>query len=234
MAGGGGLVQLPAMLLLLPGATPVQILATNKLSSISGTAVAAVTYWRRVHPDLRTAFPMSLAALIGSVLGATAAAHFPESLFRPVVFVLLLLVGAYTFFRPSMGEAQELRFTGRAHVVATLAAAGTIGAYDGLFGPGTGSFLVFTLVVVAGYSFVQASAKARIVNVATNCGALVVFVAHGAPLYRLGLVMALCNVFGGRLGALTAIKRGSAFIRPVFLVVVAVLLVRLGIDLVTG
>src|SRR3712207_8525918 len=90
-----------------------------------------------------------------------------------------------------------------------------IGFYDGIFGPGTGSFLVFALVALLGYSFVQASAKARIVNLATNLGALAVFVPQGAPIYGLGLAMAACNIVGGRLGATTAISRGSRFVRVV-------------------
>lgn len=230
VAGGGGLIQLPAVLLLMPGATPVQILATNKLSSIAGTTVAAATYQRRLRPDLRTAVPMAVVALVGAGLGALAATYIPTSWFRPLVLVLLVLVGVHTAVRPQLGKEQELRFRGRAHVAVTLTAAAAIGFYDGIFGPGTGSFLVFALVVVAGYSLLQASAQARIVNVATNLGALAVFVVHGAPVYSVGIPMAVCNVIGGRLGALTAISRGAGFVRLVFLVVVSALVLRLGWD----
>ncbi|RKS77376.1 hypothetical protein CLV35_1062 [Motilibacter peucedani] len=232
VGGGGGLVQLPALLVLAPGASPVQVLATNKLSGACGTAVAAWTYLRRVRPDLRTALPMAGAALLGSAGGAGCASLLPESAFRPLVVVLVVLVGAYTALRPDLGGTSALRWSGRSHYVAAVAAAVTIGFYDGIFGPGTGSFLTFALVALLGYSFVQSSAKARIVNLATNVGALVVFVSQGAPMYRLGLAMAACNVVGGRLGALTAIERGSRFVRTVFLAVVALLLVRLGVDLV--
>ena len=234
VAGGGGLIQLPALLILMPGATPAQVLATNKLSSVFGTAVAASVYIRRVRPDLRTALPMAAIALAGSAAGAACASLLPESAFRPLVLVLLVLVGAYTLRRPALGDVQELRFAGRRHLTAALAAALTIGFYDGIFGPGTGSFLVFALVALMGYSFVQASAKARIVNLATNLGALAVFIPQGAPIYGLGLAMAACNVLGGRLGAGTAISRGSRFVRAVFLVVVAVLVARLAVDVARG
>jgi uncharacterized protein len=231
VVGGGGLVQIPALLVLLPGATPPQILATNKLSSVFGTAVAAWTYVRRVRPDLRTALPMAGAAVLGAMAGAACASLLPEAVFRPLVLVLLVLVGTYTLRRPALGEVQALRFAGRRqHLTAALGAAVGIGFYDGIFGPGTGSFLVFALVALMGYSFVQASAKARIVNLATNLGALAVFVPQGAPLYGVGLAMAACNVLGGRLGATTAIARGSGFVRVVFLVVVVVLVVRLAFD----
>ncbi len=234
VAGGGGLIQLPALLILLPGATPAQVLATNKLSSVFGTAVAASVYIRRVRPDLRTALPMAAVALAGSAAGAACASLLPESAFRPLVLVLLVLVGAYTLRRPALGDVQALRFAGKRHLTAALAAAVTIGFYDGIFGPGTGSFLVFALVALMGYSFVQASAKARIVNLATNLGALAVFVPQGAPIYALGFAMAACNVLGGRLGAGTAIARGSGFVRGVFLVVVAILVVRLAVDVARG
>ena len=234
VAGGGGLVQLPALLVLLPGASPTQVLATNKLSSVFGTAVAAWVYVRRVRPDLRTALPMAGVAVLGSAAGAACASLLPEAVFRPLVLVLLVAVALHTWRRPALGDVQRLRFAGRRHLAAALAAAAGIGFYDGIFGPGTGSFLVFALVALMGYSFVQASAKARIVNVATNLGALAVFVPQGAPIYGLGLAMAACSVVGGRLGAITAISRGSEFVRAVFLVVVAVLVVRLAVDLLHG
>ena len=210
------------------------MLATNKLSSVFGTATAAWTYARRVRPDLRTALPMAAAATAGAAAGAACASLLPESAFRPLVLVLLVLVGTYTLRRPALGEVQELRFDGRQHLAAALGAAVSIGFYDGIFGPGTGSFLVFALVALMGYSFVQASAKARIVNLATNLGALAVFIPQGAPMYGVGLAMAACNVLGGRLGAVTAISRGSRFVRVVFLVVVGVLLVRLAVDVARG
>lgn len=230
VVGGGGLVQIPALLVFMPGATPAQVLATNKLSSVFGTAAAAWTYVRRVRPDIRTALPMAGAALAGSAVGAACASLLPESVFRPLVLVLLVVVGTYTLRRPDLGEVQKLRHTGRRHLTTAVAAAVAIGFYDGIFGPGTGSFLVFAMVVLLGYSFVQASAKARIVNLATNLGALAVFIPQGAPMYGLGLSMAACNVLGGRLGATTAISRGSTFVRAVFLIVVGVLVARLAVD----
>lgn len=234
VSGGGGLVQLPALLILLPGASPAQILATNKLSGICGTSVAATTYYRRVRPDLRTALPMAGIAFVGAALGALSASALPADVFRPIVLVLLVVVGAYVLLHPDAGEVQSLRWTGhRHHIVAGIGGLG-IGFYDGIFGPGTGAFLVVLFVGLLGYSFLQASAKARIVNLATNLGALLVFIQQGAPLWRLGLLMGACNIAGGWLGAQTAIRRGSAFVRIVFLVVVAALVVRLAHDIVTG
>jgi uncharacterized membrane protein YfcA len=230
VVGGGGLVQLPA-LLLVPGISPVQALATNKLAGIMGTSVSAATYYRRVQPDLSTAGPMAAAALAGAGGGAALASSLPEDVFVPVILVALVAVAVYTVARPQVGRATDLRWHGRTHLAVALALGAGIGFYDGLLGPGTGSFLVIALVGVLGYAFLQASAQAKIVNAATNLGALIVFTAQGAPLWRLGLLVGAANIVGSYLGARTAVARGSGFVRVVFLVVVTVLIVRLGSEL---
>jgi uncharacterized protein len=234
VSGGGGLVQLPALLIWLPGASPATVLATNKLSSICGTSVAATTYYRKVRPDLRTALPMAAVAFVGAALGALCVSLIPSQVFRPLVLVLLVAVAIYTVRRPNLGDVQALRWDGRTHYLAAGLGGLGLGFYDGIFGPGTGSFLVFLLVGLLGYSFLQASAKARIVNLGTNLGALLVFIPQGAPMWGLGLAMGVCNVAGGWLGAHTAIKRGSRFVRVVFLTVVAALVVKLGYDVARG
>lgn len=230
VVGGGGLVQLPA-LLLIPGISPVQALATNKVAGIMGTSVSAVTFYRRVHPDMKTAGPMALAALVGAGGGAALASWLPEDVFVPVILGALVAVAAYTVARPQVGRATKLRWEGRTHLLVALGLGVGIGFYDGLLGPGTGSFLVIALVGVLGYAFLQASAQAKIVNTATNFGALVVFAMQGAPLWALGALVGAANIAGSYLGARTAVKRGSGFVRVVFLMVVAVLIVRLGSDL---
>ncbi len=229
VVGGGGLVQLPA-LLLVPGLSPVQALATNKLASVFGTTTSAVTYQRRVRPDLRTALPMAAVALAGSFGGASVAALLPASVFKPVIVVALVAIALFTAFRPALGEETALRHTGRRHTGTALAVGAVIGFYDGVLGPGTGSFLVFALVSLLGYDFLQSSAKAKIVNVATNLGALAFFVPHGSVVWALGLLMGASNMLGGYLGSRTATSRGTGFIRGVFLVVVSALIVRLGWD----
>jgi uncharacterized membrane protein YfcA len=234
VSGGGGLIQLPALLIGLPHAAPAVILATNKLSSVCGTAASALTYQRRVRPDLRTALPMAAVALVGAVGGALCASAIPSDVFRPLVLVLLVAVGTFTIARPRMGLEEKLRFHGHRHHVVAAVCGGAIGFYDGIFGPGTGSFLVIALVGLLGYAFLAASATARIVNLATNLGALLVFVPQGAPLWALGLTMGACNVAGSWFGAHTAIRRGSRFVRVVFLVVVAGLVIKLSHDVFTG
>lgn len=233
VVGGGGLIQLPA-LLLVPGMGPVQALATNKLGSVFGTLTSSVTYVRRVRPDLRTALPMAALAFGGSAGGAAVAVLLPAQVFRPVIIVALLAVALHTWRRPGLGAQTVLRFTGRHHLGAAAGVGVVIGFYDGILGPGTGSFLVFALVGVLGYDFLQASAQAKITNVATNLGALTVFAPQGHVLWWLGLGMGAANLVGGYLGARTAIARGTPFIRGFLLVVVTVLIARLGWQLLVG
>ena len=230
VVGGGGLIQLPALLIGLPGASPVQILATNKLASICGTTVSSATYYRRVRPDPRTFLPLMALAFVGSLLGALVATMIPREAFEPIVLVALVVVGAYVVVRPEIGGLTELRFSGHRHTAAAMATGLVIGFYDGALGPGTGSFFVFTLVGLLGYSFLEASAKARLANWTTNLAALVIFVPAGAVLWKEGLVMGVCSLLGGYLGARTAIARGSTFVRIFFIVVVSAFIVRIGGD----
>lgn len=232
VVGGGGLVQLPALLLGLPNASPVQILATNKLASFCGTTVSSATYYRRVRPDPRTFLPLMLFSLLGSGLGAVVAFLIPKSAFDPIVLVVLLLVGAYVLLRPDLGGVTSLRFAGRSHTLAAVGVGLVIGFYDGALGPGTGSFFVVCLVALLGYSFLEASAKARLANWATNLGALAVFVPQGVVLWKVALVMGACNLLGGYLGARTAVARGSGFVRVFFILVLGAFVVRIGGDVV--
>lgn len=231
VVGGGGLVQLPALLLGLPNASPVQVLATNKLSSICGTTVSSATYYRRIKPDPRTFGPLMACAFVGSIGGALIGSHISDSAFDPIVLVVLVVVGAYVLFRPDLGESTALRYHGRRHLGIAMVAGLAIGCYDGALGPGTGSFFVITLVGLLGYSFLEASAKARLANWATNLAALCVFVPQAAVLWKVGLVMGACNLAGGYVGARTAVAKGTRFVRIFFIVVVTGFIIRIGGEL---
>ncbi|MDN4160120.1 TSUP family transporter [Nocardioides abyssi] len=228
VVGGGGLIQLPALLVGLPAASPVEILATNKLASICGTTVSSATYYRRVRPDPRTFLPLMGLALLGSFGGAFVASQVPREAFEPIVLVVLVAVGAYVLLKPSLGDATALRYSGGRHLGLAMLVGVAIGFYDGALGPGTGSFFVFALVGLLGYGFLEASAKARMANWATNLGALLLFVPQGAVLWKTGLVMGACNLLGGYVGARTAVARGSGFVRVFFVLVVAAFVVRIG------
>jgi uncharacterized membrane protein YfcA len=228
VVGGGGLIQLPALLLGYPSATPAQLLATNKFGSIFGTATSAVTYTRRIRTDPRTAVPMAAVAFVGAMGGAVIGLHIPKSAFNPIILVLLVAVGAYTLLKPELGRVTALRYAGRKHTGYAVLVGFVVGVYDGALGPGTGSLLVFALVGLLGYAFLEASAKAKITNLATNLGALVVFLPLGQVMFAVGLVIGPCNLLGGYLGARTAVRFGSGFVRVVFIVVVGAFTVRIG------
>ena len=228
VVGGGGLIQLPALLLGLPGASPVQVLATNKLASICGTTVASATYYRRVRPDPRTFLPLMALAFVGSALGAVVAFLIPRSAFDPIVLGALVVVGTYVVLKPDLGDRTALRFQGHRHTLMAMLTGLGVGFYDGALGPGTGSFFVFLLIGLLGYDFLEASAKARLANWATNLAALCVFVPQGEVLWDIGLLMGGANLAGGYLGARTAVARGSRFVRVLFIVVVSAFVVRIG------
>jgi uncharacterized protein len=232
VVGGGGLIQLPALVIAFPGALPVHILATNKLGSVCGTTASSMTYYRKVRPDPRTFVPLMALAFIGSLAGALVATNIPKAAFNPIILVVLVVVGGYTLFRPDLGLTTDLRFSGHRHTVVAMVAGVMIGFYDGALGPGTGSFFVFTLVGLLGYSFLEASAESKLANWATNMAALCVFVPQGAVVWRIGLVMGLANLLGGYVGARTAVARGSRFVRVFFIVVVTAFIVKIGSDVI--
>ncbi len=231
VVGGGGLIQLPALLLGLPSsAPPAAVLGTNKLSSVFGTATSSLTYALKIKPDWRTVLPLVLSAALGSAGGAQLAKFLPREYFTPIVLVALVGVGLYTWRRPQLGLVSARKHDGSAHYGRTAAIGVGVGAYDGFLGPGTGSFFVILLVGVLGYGFLEASAKAKIANLATNLSAIAVFAAHGSILWALGLAMGAANLLGGLVGARTALKQGNGFVRKVFLAVTAALVLKLAYD----
>ncbi|MGW1888988.1 sulfite exporter TauE/SafE family protein [Streptomyces sp. NPDC002004] len=229
VVGGGGLILLPAMLLGLPPSTPAAYaLGTNKAVAIVGTTGAAVTYVRKAPVDLWTAVRIGLAALAGSMGGAFFAAGMSSAVLRPVIMVVLLGVAAFVILRPAFGTAPAPGPVTRRRVLAAIGLAGLgIGFYDGLIGPGTGTFLVLALTAVLHLDLVTASATAKIVNCCTNAGALAMFAWQGTVLWQLAALLAVFNLAGGTFGARTALKKGSGFVRGVLLTVVFALVANL-------
>lgn len=234
VVGGGGLVQIPALFAAYPTTLPATLFGTNKLSSIVGTFSAAVQYARRIPIVWTVAIPSALAALVGSWFGAKAVVYLPPELIRPVVLMLLIAVAVYTFARKDFGRHVGVRSTRNREMLIGGTIGVTVGFYDGLFGPGTGSFLIFLFVRFIGLDFLAASAVAKIVNVATNLAALVVFSVSVEILWKLGLVMACCNLAGALIGSRLALKHGAIFVRRMFLCVVVVLIAKLAYDLFLG
>ncbi|OII70033.1 MULTISPECIES: TSUP family transporter [unclassified Streptomyces] len=232
VVGGGGLLLIPALLIGLPQVPAAQVLGTNKAVAIVGTTGAAVTYVRRAPVRVGRALRIGLAALAGSMGGAFFAAGISSEVLRPVILVVLVGVAAFVLLRPSFGTGEaQAGPVGRARAVtAVVLVGGGIGFYDGLFGPGTGTFLVLALTAVLHLDLVTASATAKIVNVCTNVGALAMFAYQGNVLWQLAALMAAFNLAGGMLGARMALSKGAEFVRGVLLVVVFSLVAKLAFD----
>jgi len=230
VVGGGGLIQIPALFAAYPNASPATLFGTNKCASVVGTANATWRYARRVAMPWRTIVPAALAAFAFSYAGAAAVAWLPKAALRPLILLLLILAAAYTLARKDFGQLHRPAHTGHRELAFASLLGAVIGFYDGFFGPGTGSFLIFLFVRWFGFDFLHASAAAKVVNVATNLAALAYFVPNGYWLPGLALAMAACNVAGSVAGTRLALKHGSAFVRRVFLVVVGLLIARFAWD----
>lgn len=230
IAGGGGLIQLPALLIGLEKSETVVILGTNKVPSVFGTTASALIYRRNIKTDSKLLLAMALPAFLGSMGGASLASRIPTEILKPIVVVLLVAVLIYTWKRPQLGLIESMRHSHLNRLRIGAIAALIIGFYDGLIGPGTGSFLVLTLVAVFGFAFLSASAIAKVVNVATNIGAILIFGFNGEIIWKVGLTLAFANVAGGLIGANLAVRGGSNLVRKVFMAITFALIVKVGFD----
>ena len=230
IVGGGGLILLPALFATFPGAPPATLFGTNKSASIWGTAFATVQYSRKVVMPWRSLLPAAGAGLLGSVVGAWMVTQVDPSLFRKALPVLLVLLLLYTLVKKDMGHHHAPRFAGSQEAWVAAGIGLVIGFYDGFFGPGTGSFLVFAYVRWLGYDFLHASAAAKFINLSTNLAALVLFTFKGHVWWHLALAMAVANVIGSLIGTRLALKHGAGFVRHVFIFVVLALICKTGYD----
>lgn len=232
--GGGGLVQIPGLFAALPQQAPATLLGTNKFASVAGTATAAWRYARRMPLPWKPVLVAAATAFAFSFLGATEVSLLPRQAVRPLILVLLLAMLAYTLARKDFGALQAARPGARRELLAAVLIGAGIGFYDGFFGPGTGSFLIFLFVRFLGMDFLHASAASKTVNVATNLAALSFFVPTGHFLPVLAVPMAAANILGALAGTRLALRGGTPLIRRLFVVLVVVLIARMGWDLRQG
>ena len=231
VVGGGGLIQLPALLVVLspaPGDSLAAAFGTNKLSSICGTGAAVIQYSRRVQLKWSSILPAGLAAFVFSFFGARTVSSLKAEVLKPLVLVLLVLVGIYMCWRKDLGNLHAPQFTAHRERQFGVLVGIVIGFYDGFFGPGTGSFLIFIFIGLFGFDFLAASASAKVINFATNLSAVSYFAVTHQILYQHALPMGVCNAIGSIIGARLAILKGNTFVRRFFLVVVAGMILRFG------
>jgi hypothetical protein len=230
IVGGGGLILVPALFAAFPAAHPATLFGTNKSASVWGTAIATAQYSRRVQMRWAALLPAAAAGFAGSFAGAWVVTVIDPGFLRRLLPFILLGVLGYTLARKELGRTHAPRFAG-GHETGIAALIGlTLGFYDGFFGPGTGSFLVFLFVRLLGYDFLNASASAKLVNTATNLAALVLFALKGHVWWHFALAMALANVVGSLIGTRLALRHGAGFVRGVFIVVVTALILKTGWD----
>ncbi len=230
VVGGGGLVLAPALFALFPTAPPPVLLGTNKAAGIWGTAFAARQFAQRVDMPWKVLLPAAALAFAGSMAGAYTVTRVPPDALRRALPFILLMVLLYTLSRKDMGRHHAPHLSHRAATGAACVAGLGIGFYDGFFGPGTGSFLVFFFVRALGYDFLHASASAKLLNTATNLAALILLASKGMVWWHYAVAMAVANVVGSLIGTRTALKHGSGFVRGMFIVVVSALIIKTAYD----
>ncbi|WIM67847.1 TSUP family transporter [Corynebacterium breve] len=223
--GGGGLVLIP-VLLATTGLSPASVLATNKVAAVSGTASAAWTMMRRVGVPRRVWWYALIAGLC-SAGGAAAASLLNEDVMRPLIIVLLIAVGLFVALNPKFGQGDGPGTVTQTRVLLGALLVASIGFYDGIFGPGTGMFLIMGFTAVFSQNFLRSAAMSKVVNTATNLGALVVFIVGGHVEWALALMLAVANMIGAQLGARTVLGGGTTLVRYALLTLVVVLCVYL-------
>jgi uncharacterized membrane protein YfcA len=226
VGGGGGLVLVPALFGVFPGAAPATLFGTNKAASVWGTGWATWQYASRVQMPWASLWPAALAALVGSGAGAWCVTVADPTLLRRALPFVLLVVLIYTLVRRNLGRVHAPRYQGRTQAAVASAIAFILGVYDGFFGPGTGSLLVFLFVRLLGFDFLHASASAKLLNTVTNASALLLFAYKGHVWWHLAVLMAVANVIGSLIGTRMALRHGAPFVRAVFVCVVALLIVK--------
>lgn len=223
IAGGGGLLALPALLFV--GLPPVTAIATNKLQGVFGAATAALTYWRRGHIDLRKMRFAVLCTFGGSALGAMLVHWINAELLTALVPIALILIALYFLFSPNLDDRPRPARIGLALFTVTLAP--IIGFYDGIFGPGTGSFFTIGFIFFLGHGLIAATANTKLLNATSNFAGLAVFALAGDIVWKIGLVMAIGQIIGGRVGALTGIRFGAKLIKPLLVIISTSMALRL-------
>ena len=230
IVGGGGLVLVPALFATYPSAHAATLFGTNKSASVWGTTIAAWQYGRRVEMRWAAMLPAIGLSFAGSFAGAWVVTLVSPQAMRKLLPLILLAVLIYTLARKDLGRIHAPRFAGRQELLAAGTVGLLIGFYDGFFGPGTGSFFIFLLVRWLGYDFLHASAGAKLLNLASNLAAIVLFTFKGHIWWHLALPLALANVAGSLLGTRLALKHGAGFVRGVFILVVSALILKTGFD----
>jgi len=234
IVGGGGLIQTPSGLILLPQYPVATVIGTLKIPACAGTFFATAQYARRVSLNYKLIFIMTGIAGVAAFCGSKLLTMVSNQFMRPLLLVVLIVVAVYTWTNKNFGNHTEKAHSVKRQGWYAVLISAVIGFYDGFIGPGAGSFLVLAFITLLGFDFLRASAHAKFVNLATNIGSIIFFAASGKIIYAIALPMAICNGVGGLLGARLALLKGNSFIRIFFLVVVTGTIIRFAWDVFFG
>ncbi len=230
IVGGGGLIQLPGLLINMPNQPLLTLFGTNKIAALAGTSVAAYQYSKRIKFDYKLLLTISFFSFVASFLGAKAVSFIKVETLKPIILVILILIAIYTFIKKDLGSIQTKKLPLNKQLLFGSLIGIIVGFYDGFFGPGTGSFFVLGFVVILGFEFVNASAYSKIINCITNISALIVFIKNGDYILDLAILMAIFNIAGSIVGSKIALRKGNGFVRIIFLVIVSIMILRYGYD----
>jgi uncharacterized membrane protein YfcA len=231
VVGGGGLIQIPALLISLPKTPLPTIFGTNKIAALAGTSISAIQYSKRIKFNYKLLITISICAGLASFLGAKVVSFINVNTLKPIILVVLILIAIYTFLKKDLGAVQTKNLSFDKQLIYGSLIGIMVGFYDGFFGPGTGSFFVLGFVVILGFEFVQASAYSKVINCMTNISALLVFIKQGNYILELAIIMSVCNITGNVIGTRLALKKGNTFVRTIFLLIVTLMIFRYGYDL---
>jgi uncharacterized membrane protein YfcA len=230
IVGGGGLIQTPAALVLLPQFPVSTVIGSLKIPAFTGTAFATIQYLKKIKVQLRLVLLMCSIAMLAAFGGSEVLTLVSNRYMKPVILIVLIAVAIYTFTKKNFGQHKETSLTGRQKITRAILISIVIGFYDGFIGPGAGSFLVLACIALLGMDFLQSSTYAKLINLSTNFGSIILFLLKGVILWKIALPMAVCNGIGGRMGAKLALAKGNRFIRIFFLAVICATLIRFGYD----
>ncbi len=230
VVGGGGLIQTPAGLVLLPQFPVATVIGSLKIPAFCGTFLASIQYIRKVKMDWAMLTLMTLLSCTAAFTGSFLLSRVHNDFMKPLLLVILVFVALYTYSKKNFGIHSEKDHSNQTRIIYSVFISIVIGFYDGFIGPGAGSFLVLAFITLLGFDFLKASAHAKMVNLATNLGSILFFAGSGRIIFAVALPMAICNAIGGILGARLAIARGNKFIRVFFLLVVTGTIIRFAYD----
>jgi len=230
IVGGGGLIQTPAALILMPTQSVATIIGTLKIPGFSGTSIATYQYLKKTKVNWKLFGIMAIVSFVFAYIGSSLLNVMQNDFMKPLLFVILVLLLVYTYLKKDFGQFQVDKLSQKQIYIYAIVICIFLGFYDGFIGPGTGSLLIMAFIAILGFDFLKANIYAKLVNLATNIGSITLFVMKGKILWSVAIPMAVCNAAGSWIGARLAISKGNSFIRVFFLIVVGIALLRFGYD----